>query len=203
MITMQYSFVLPADYDMAVVRERIATKGPLLDDLPGLVFKAYLYALEPEQAYAPFYLWRDEEAMHGFLNGPAFAGVTRAFGWPSVRTWTPWHATVGVAVREARFATRSSKVIAPYAALAELRLQEEVLAQQMLAQGALAVVVGFEPVTWTVTRLALWRDAAAGAGEGTGGAGGVTSAVSAASGDADGGRYFVGHVSAPGAGRPA
>lgn len=186
MIAMQYSFVLPADYDMTVVRERIATKGPLLDDLPGLVFKAYLYALEPEQAYAPFYLWRDEEAMHGFLNGPAFAGVTRAFGWPSVKTWTPWHATVGGAVREARFATRSSAAIAPYAALAELRLQEEALAQQMLAQGALAVVVGFEPVMWTVTRLALWRDAASGAGA-----------------DAGGGRYVVGHVSAPGVERAA
>jgi hypothetical protein len=176
MIAMQYSFVLPADYDMAVIRERIATKGPLLDDLPGLVFKAYLYSSAPEHAYAPFYLWRDEEAMHGFLNGPAFAGVTRAFGWPSVKTWTPWHATVDDDVRAARFATRSSAAIAPYAALAELRLQEEAYAQQQLAQGALAVVIGFEPVTWTITRLALWRHTVAG------GAG-----------------YHVGHVSAPAA----
>ena len=180
MIAMQYSFVLPADYDMAVVRERIATKGPLLDDLPGLVFKAYLYGSEPEHAYAPFYLWRDEEAMHGFLNGPAFAGVARAFGWPSVKTWTPWHATVGADVRAARFATRSSAVIKPHAALGELRLQEEAFAQQALAQGALAMVIGFEPVTWTITRLALWRDAAVGKAD-----------------------YHVGHVSAPGVGRPA
>ncbi|WP_343728269.1 DUF4865 family protein [Duganella sp.] len=176
MIAMQYSFVLPADYDMAVIRERIATKGPLLDSLPGLVFKAYLYADGTEHAYAPFYLWRDEEAMHGFLNGPAFAGVARAFGWPSVKTWTPWHASVGAEVREARFATRSGAVIAPYSALSELRLQEEAFAQQALAQGALAVVVGFEPVTWTITRLCLWRDAPpADAGQ----------------------RYSVGHVSAP------
>jgi hypothetical protein len=176
MIAMQYSFVLPADYDMAVIRERIATKGPLLDDLPGLVFKAYLYSSAPEHAYAPFYLWRDEEAMHGFLNGPAFAGVTRAFGWPSVKTWTPWHATVGDDACAARYATRSSAVIAPYAALAELRLQEEAYAQQLLAQGALAVVIGFEPVTWTITRLALWRDEVV-----------------------DGASYHVGHVSAPAA----
>ena len=158
---MQYSFVLPADYDMAIVRERIAVKGKLLDNLPGLVFKAYLHAergAAMENAYAPFYLWRDEEAMHGFLNGPGFAGVAQAFGWPSVRTWTPWHASVGGEVRQARHATRSSEVIAPYSALEELREREQRYARQALERGALAVVIGFEPVNWTLVRLCLWRD---------------------------------------------
>lgn len=158
MIAMQYRFVLPADYDIGIVRERIATRGPALDGLPGLVFKAYLYSGAPEQSYAPFYLWRDEEAMHDFLNGPAFAGVARAFGWPSVALWTPWHATVGAEVRSASCATRSGAVIAPYSALSELREQEHEYARQALAQGALAVVIGFEPVTWTITRLCLWRE---------------------------------------------
>jgi hypothetical protein len=158
MIAMQYSFVLPRDYDMAIIRERIATRGPALDKLPGLIFKAYLHAEEPEHSYAPFYLWHGEQAMHAFLNGPAFDGVARAFGWPSVRTWTPWHATVSDQVRSARHATRSSAGIAPYSALAELREQEEAYAQRMLERGALAVVVGFEPVKWTITRLCLWRD---------------------------------------------
>ena len=164
MIAMQYSFVLPADYDMAIVRERIATKGPLLDNLPGLVFKAYLHAQQGESAenlYAPFYLWRDEESMHGFLNGAGFAGVARAFGWPSVRTWTPWHANVGAEVREARHATRSVQTIAPYSDLAALRDREERWARGAHDRGALAVVVGFEPVTWTVVRFCLWRDARA------------------------------------------
>lgn len=177
MIAMQYSFVLPADYDMAIIRERIATKGPLLDDLPGLIFKAYLHADQPEHTYAPFYLWRDEEAMHSFLNGLAFAGVARSFGWPSVGTWTPWHATVSDDVRRARHATRSTNAIAPYSDLTQLRELEEKYAQRALLQGALAVVVGFEAVTWTVTRLCLWRDMPA---------------------DAVGEEHYsVGHVSAP------
>jgi hypothetical protein len=162
MIAMQYSFVLPADYDMAIVRERIAAKGPLLDHLPGLVFKAYLHAergAAAENTYAPFYLWQDEEAMHGFLNGPGFASVTQAFGWPSVRTWTPWHASVGDKVRQARYATRGMDSIAPYSALAELREREREYARQALERGALAVVIGFEPVTWSIVRLCLWRDA--------------------------------------------
>ena len=175
MIAMQYSFTLPADYDMAIIRDRIATKGPALDNLPGLIFKAYLHGTEPEHSYAPFYLWHDEEAMHGFLNGPAFAGVAKAFGWPSVRTWTPWHATVGDQIRQARYATLSSSPIAPYSALAELREQEEAWARK---QGALAVVVGFEPTTGTITRFCLWRDEP------------TTQAHER--------RFQVGHVSAPG-----
>lgn len=177
MIAMQYRFVLPADYGMDAIRERIATRGPALDDLPGLAFKAYLYGDAPENSYAPFYLWREAEAMHGFLNSPAFAGVARAFGWPSVRTWTPWHASVGAEVRTARHATLGETRITPYSALEELRRQEEAYARQALALGALAVVIGFEPVTWSVTRLCLWRDAPA-----------------ERSGEI---RYQVGHVSAP------
>lgn len=183
MIAMQYSFVLPADYDMAIVRERIATKGPLLDDLPGLVFKAYLHAdrgASAENLYAPFYLWRDEESMHGFLNGAGFAGVAQAFDWPSVRTWTPWHAEVAADVRAARHATRSVHAIAPYSDLATLREREEAWARDARDRGALAVVIGFEPVTWTILRFGLWHDA---------------QAIDGTPGEQ---HYRVGHLSAPG-----
>jgi hypothetical protein len=184
MIAMQYSFVLPADYDMGIVRERIATKGALLDNLPGLVFKAYLHADHDdgvENLYAPFYLWQDEEAMHGFLNGPPFAAVSQAFGWPSVQTWTPWHASVGDDVRQACYATRSVAEIAPYSALADLRQSEDAYARRMREQGALAVVIGFEPVSWSIVRLCLWPD--------------LPPAALAPPGER---RYQVGHVSAPG-----
>lgn len=183
MIAMQYGFVLPADYDMAIVRERIATRGPLLDDLPGLVFKAYLHAERPisaENLYAPFYLWQDEESMHGFLNGAGFAGVARAFGWPTVNTWTPWHADVAAEVREARHATRSVQPIAPYSDLATIRDREEGWARDARERGALAVVIGFEPVTWTIVRFCLWRDA---------------QAIAVSPGEQ---HYRVGHLSAPG-----
>ena len=61
MIAMQYSFTLPADYDMAIVHRRIAEKGHLLDDFPQLHFKAYLSAQRDDESlasrenlYAPF-----------------------------------------------------------------------------------------------------------------------------------------------------
>ena len=35
MLAMQYSFTLPADFDMEVIRQRVAAKGPLVDG-PGI-----------------------------------------------------------------------------------------------------------------------------------------------------------------------
>ena len=84
MIAMQYAITLPADYDMAVIRHRIADKGHLLDDFPGLAFKAWLHASRDDRElpsrdnlYAPFYLWHDSEGMDAFLDGAGFAALTR------------------------------------------------------------------------------------------------------------------------------
>lgn len=164
MMAMQYSFVLPADYDMDIIRHRIASKGHMLDDFPGLAFKAYLSADRnrggtAENLYAPFYLWREPEAMHAFVNGPGFAGVAQAFGWPSIKTWTVWHSWLSEDVASARHARRIVKPIAPYTALAALREQEQVAANALRDGGALAVVVGFEPGSWSLVQFSLWRDA--------------------------------------------
>ena len=163
MMAMQYSFVLPADYDMAIIRQRIASKGHMLDDFPGLMFKAYLSAdrtrgATGENLYAPFYLWREPEAMHAFINGPSFAGVAQAFGWPSIKTWTVWHSWLAEEVAQARYARRLVKPIAPYSALAALREQQQAEAGALRDSGALAVVVVFEPGSWSLVQFSLWRD---------------------------------------------
>ena len=78
MIAMQYTIALPADYDMAIIRRRIADKGHLLDDFPGLAFKAWLHAARDDNElpsrdnlYAPFYLWRDSAGMNASSVAPA------------------------------------------------------------------------------------------------------------------------------------
>ena len=93
MLAMQYSFTLPADYDMAIIRTRIATNGHKTDGFPGLVFKASLLAQRQdwdaaprENIYAPFYLWEGNSGMNGFLGSAGFQGLASSFGWPSVRT---------------------------------------------------------------------------------------------------------------------
>ena len=158
---MQYSFTLPADYDMAIVERRIAEKGPALDGWPGLRAKAYLSvrrdANQRENLYAPFYVWDDAAAMSGFLTGRGFAGVSSAFGWPAVGMWIVWRAALAPDIEQARFATREITPIDPHAALDELEAQESEAVEEAIRRGALAAVAGFEPTTWTSVRFRMWR----------------------------------------------
>ncbi|HEU5037645.1 MAG TPA: DUF4865 family protein [Nocardioides sp.] len=89
---MQYEIPLPRDYDMGIIRSRVASRGHLLDQLPGLGLKAYLVRDiahgAPANAYAPIYLWTDENAASTFLwGGGGFGGIVRDFSRPPVRTW--------------------------------------------------------------------------------------------------------------------
>jgi hypothetical protein len=160
-LAMQYSFALPADYDMGNVERRIAEKGPALDGRPGLSAKAYLFARRdrgaPENLYAPFYVWNDAAAMNGFLTGRGFAGVSEAFGWPQVRIWIVWRAWLARDVEQARFATREVAPIAPFSPLEALAAQEDEAAVQAMKDDALAAVAGFEPTRWTRVRFRLWH----------------------------------------------
>ncbi|MCS0633532.1 DUF4865 family protein [Telluria mixta] len=161
MIAMQYRFPLPADYDMGIIDRRIADKGHLTDGFPGLLFKAYLSARKSgpaqDNAYAPFYVWNTVEGMHAFLNGPGFAGVSQAFGRPSVATWLVWQAQLGPGFARARFASVERIPIAPGTDLEALRSGETRLAVDAVdGGGALAAVAGYEPGGWTLVRFRLW-----------------------------------------------
>lgn len=164
MIAMQYSFVLPADYDMDIIDRRIAERGHFMDGFPGLTFKAYLCARKQEMPstsdnlYAPFYLWHTTEGMNEFLCGPGFFGLTQSFGWPSVRTWLVWHMEMSQEITQARYATREMIPINPHADLAALRHAESERSAQVLPNRDLvATVTGFEPTNWSLVRFKLWR----------------------------------------------
>jgi hypothetical protein len=165
MIAMQYSFVLPADYDMSIIERRIRDKGPMLDRFPLLRFKAYLSARKnggdvasAENLYAPFYLWDHPDGLSNFLTGPGFVTLTRDFGWPSVRTWMVWHAELAENLSEARFASREVETIAPYSDLSARRSAATAEARAAIKGDALACVVAFSPTDWTFIRFRLWRD---------------------------------------------
>jgi hypothetical protein len=165
MIAIQYSLVLPADYDMGIIERRIADRGHLTDGFPGLAFKAYLHARKKGQPrvsdnlYAPFYLWHTVDGMNDFLCGPGFHRLIESFGRPVVGTWAVWHAAQSPTLSQARYAIRETLPIAPHADLAALRRDESTRSQERLsAPNVLATVVGFEPTTWSVVRFELLRN---------------------------------------------
>lgn len=119
MIAAQYEIPLPADYDMAIIRRRVAERGAALDARAGLGLKAYLIREvsegSPVNAYAPFYLWRDPAALAAFhWGGQGFSGIVRDFGRPRVRTWIGGGFTRGDAAALApAFAVRRLAPLAP------------------------------------------------------------------------------------------
>ncbi|GAA3031121.1 DUF4865 family protein [Kitasatospora albolonga] len=94
MYAKQYELTLPADYDMGIIRKRVAVGGHVLDDRAGLGLKAYLIRERGEQGspvnqYAPFYLWNDTGEMARFLvGGGGFQNIVRDFGRPAALHWT-------------------------------------------------------------------------------------------------------------------
>ncbi|MBT2212143.1 DUF4865 family protein [Actinomadura sp. NEAU-AAG7] len=94
MYAKQYELTLPADYDMQIIRKRVAEGGHVLDHRAGLGLKAYAIRERgidgsPVNQYAPFYLWNDTGAMARFLvGGGGFQNIVRDFGRPVVRHWT-------------------------------------------------------------------------------------------------------------------
>lgn len=100
MYAMQYSITLPADYDMQIIRDRVARTGHLIDGFPGLDFKAFLIREKvhghPANEYAPFYVWTDIDGMRSFCWGePGYSAIVRDFGRHPIQDWTVVDVTAG------------------------------------------------------------------------------------------------------------
>jgi hypothetical protein len=164
---MQYEIALPADYDMGVIRRRVAEKGPLTDDFPGLELKAYLVrdrGVEGAVAnqYAPFYVWADAAGMNRFLWGPGFHALCASFGRPRVQHWLGVAHLPGPAAAFApASATRRLVPLDPDddAGSRVTRAQEELEVQSRLPgvhQAALLV----DPRGWELAYFTPWQGAA-------------------------------------------
>ncbi|MFC0624863.1 DUF4865 family protein [Kribbella deserti] len=177
MEAMQYEITLPADYDMDIIRRRVATNGHRMDDFDGLGVKAYLARDVAKGSvinqYAPFYLWADPAGMARFLwGGGGFAGICRDFGRPPVRRWAGVSCLAGP--------SRAEPVVAATRQLEQLPAEVDPDGLLELAEpgpGMHTTALAVDPATWQVVRFTLWT---------------VEPLLDA------GTRYDVLHVSAPG-----
>lgn len=163
MLAMQYRFILPADYDMAIIRQRIHDRGHLLDGFPHLEWKAYLWSLQDKQhqgsvnTYAPLYLWQDNAGINQFLASSGFRALCEDFGRPQIDIWSVWDCT-GSQAMPAAICYQQTQAIAPGTSLAALRQQEQEQAARLHQQGALSVLSAYDPQQWRTLRMSAWRD---------------------------------------------
>ncbi|WP_367129487.1 DUF4865 family protein [Saccharothrix sp. HUAS TT1] len=169
MYAKQYEITLPADYDMGVIRERVAAGGHVLDDRAGLGLKAYVIRERgvggsPVNQYAPFYLWNDVGAMAHFLvGGGGFQNIVRDFGRPTARHWTGIACHAGPA--RAAVPRAASRLLAPVPDVADLAawVAREAEDARTLADrdDVHTVALALDPHHWQLMRFALWVDAVA------------------------------------------
>ena len=167
MYAMQYEITLPADYDMGIIRHRVATRGSSFDGFPGLGLKAFLIrergvSGSTVNQYAPFYLWAATQGMGSFLwGGGGFKGIIDSFGRPAVAHWTG----AGFKPGPARQATprAASRVVEPIpgdvdpAALVER--ERGALEQRATIAGVHSSAIAIDPLHWQLVRFTLWERA--------------------------------------------
>jgi len=171
MLAMQYAFPLADDYDMAQIRRRVVEKGPLFDDYPGLVQKAFLCndvtGQIPGQIlgdrigneYAAFYLWESDKAAKDFILSDAFKAVSVAFGRPRVQSWQviAQHSRGGGAPR---FAVQESETLNGAADVGLIALAErQAVAPAFQQPGLHSYVAALDLYRWELVRFSLWREA--------------------------------------------
>jgi hypothetical protein len=164
MFAVHYEITLPTDYDMEIIRARVASKGTVTDDWPDLGFKAYLMRVagqdgSPVNQYAPFYLWNDTPGFHRFMWDGGFGNIVRDFGRPPAQQWIGVAFDRGPAIDGApAWATRENTAIPagldPAVAIAHA--VGETGAESLggdVHSSALAV----DTRRWELVRFTLWR----------------------------------------------
>ncbi|MEU6192517.1 DUF4865 family protein [Streptomyces sp. NPDC047061] len=164
MHAMQYEFTLPADYDMDVIRARVARVGHLLDDWEGLGVKSYLMRERglhgsPVNQYGPFYLWNTLAGMNAFLWGGAFQGPVDDFGRPRTRQWTGLAFEEGTAAGSpAAFAVRRRQPVPEGVELAAFMADAAADTGRLAtADGAVLAASAVDTDAWELVHFSLWE----------------------------------------------
>jgi hypothetical protein len=167
MLIKQYVVALPADYDMSIIRKRIADKSAAFDTLPGLGAKVFLIRERgvcgaQANQYAPVYLWPSIEPMWGFVATHLFKGILDSFGWTPIRSWPAFafaRKPDDTAFHAVRSVSRESMRIAPESDLSALRSDEVAKAQDAVSNhpDLIARAVGVNMEDWTLVRFDYWR----------------------------------------------
>jgi hypothetical protein len=167
MIAKQYSVLLPTDYDMQIIRRRVADRGEAFDSWPGLGLKAFLITERARGAtanrYAPFYLWNDVAGANEFLFGDGFAALSDSFGRPLIEHWLITDTRVGDTDVAPISATREDRLVGG-ANLGALRDAEHLWLDACVhdPRGLYAAAVALDPYRWQTVRFALWHAAPTG-----------------------------------------
>ncbi len=122
MISTQYSIILPSDFDMNTIKERVKQNGFKTDGFDGLKFKFYLISEKGfnnnfYNSYAPLYLWNDTKGLNKFLFEGYYDNIINSFGWQQVKSAIPLIDKTTSKIAESKYIFAISKTIQPQSSL--------------------------------------------------------------------------------------
>ncbi len=160
MTSMQYRILLPSDYDMGIIRERVRLNGHKADNLESLKFKAFIISEKGKLGnnsnyYAPFYVWDNEKGMNDIVLGDFFTGIVSSFGWQKIDTY-PVFCFYSNEIEKAVYAVSEIVSINDYTNLKQLREQETLFHENLIKDERIkASIVGYNPTNWTLVKFYL------------------------------------------------
>lgn len=144
-----------------IIRDRVRTTGNVMDGFAGLGFKAYLIQERakgaPQNAYAPFYVWRDIDGMRKFCWGElGYSAIVRDFGRQPIQDWTIHQLVDGPADSADAHSLTIATLPLPAGATPAHGL--EAITKEFLASATddtVALVTAVDVTTWNVIRVEL------------------------------------------------
>ncbi|WP_378955744.1 DUF4865 family protein [Pelosinus sp. sgz500959] len=155
MIGMQYKVILPSNYDMDMIRERVKNNGFKMDGFQDLKWKMYLIAEKDKNGnlqneYSPLYLWEKHDGMNKFLFEGFYDNILNSFGWQHVNIGVPILDTTSENIKNARFAVEITYEIEP--SLSLRKLVSEMKGQELGLRNDLESITIYNPDKWKYTK---------------------------------------------------
>ena len=126
MIATQYKIILPSDYDMNIIKNRVRNKGYKTDGFEDLKFKLYLITEKGtnksvQNSYCPLYLWKDSNGLNKFLFNGFYDNIINSFGWQKVNVGIPLIDTTTCKIKDSKYAFEITREISPQKSLNNLK----------------------------------------------------------------------------------
>lgn len=126
MIATQYKIILPSNYDMNIIKDRVKNNGHKTDGFEDLKIKLYLIIEKGENnnlqnSYCPLYIWKDSKGLNKFLFDGFYDNIITSFGWQKVNVGIPLIDTTTQDFKNIKYVFEVTKEIKPQESLKNLK----------------------------------------------------------------------------------
>lgn len=160
MIGMQYKIILPSDYNMEIIRKRVADNGVKTDGFQDLICKAYLITEKNKHnnlynSYAPFYIWNSHIGMNMFLFKGYYDNILTSFGWQQIHIGVPLYIDFTKDISKSKYLLEITGAITENNTLQTFREQQDPLETNYTILGETCI---YNPDKWQYSKLYFFEE---------------------------------------------